>query len=109
MGKRIEAILNRDNITDKDRDELDETITRKVHNNISKQQKEFYLRERIKVIKDELGENPARDEEINKIKNRLKTEPFPEAIKEKVLAELNKLEFTASFSNEAIISKNYID
>lgn len=109
LTKRIELILAYDDLNSKAKEEIDEVITRKVHNNISKQQKEFYLRERIKVIKEELGENPAKDEEINKIKDRLKNEPFPSNVREKVLAELNKLEFTASFSNEAIISKNYID
>ncbi|MDQ0513606.1 ATP-dependent Lon protease [Mycoplasmoides fastidiosum] len=109
VKKRIELILRSNEISNQTKNKIDESISRKVHNNISKQQKEFYLRERIKVIKEELGENPNKDEEISAIRERLKREPFPPSVKQKVLSELNKLDFTASFSNEAIISRNYID
>ncbi|WP_391592167.1 Lon protease [[Mycoplasma] cavipharyngis] len=109
INQLIDLILSYETIPEAQKNAIDESISRKVHANISRQQKEFYLRERIKVIKEELGDSPNRDDELNQIRARLKKEPFPQRIIDKVTSELNKLEYTASFSNESIISRNYID
>lgn len=87
---------------------VDNIINTKMNNNISKQQKEFYLRERLKTVKEELGELSSREDDSDKIRSRLDNNPYPEYIREKVLYELNKYE-SAMSSNESSITKTYID
>lgn len=88
--------------------EVDALVNKKLNENLSKQQKEFYLRERLRIVKEELGEISNRDDETENIKKRVKKDPYPKHIKEKILSELSKYE-TASNSNEAGIIKSYID
>ncbi len=87
---------------------MDEMINDKMNRNISKQQKEFYLRERLRTVKEELGEISSREDDTDKIRQRVENNPYPEYIKEKVLYELNKYE-SAMSSNESSITKTYID
>lgn len=110
--KRIELILSFNpnmELSDDDKRIIEDHIATKLNDRISKQQKEYFLRERLKIIKEELGESFVKDEEINKIKTRLKNEPFPQHVKDKVLTELNKLEMSSMFSQESLIIKNYVD
>lgn len=86
---------------------VDNLINKKINESLSKQQKEFYLRERLKAIKEELKMISSRDEEIDAIKTRLNKEPFPEHIKQKILREINKYE--QANPNETSIIKSYID
>lgn len=86
---------------------VDSLINKKINESLSKQQKEFYLRERLKAIKEELKIISSRDEEIEAIKVRLNKEPFPEHIKQKILHEINKYE--QANPNETSIIKSYID
>ena len=88
--------------------EVDDIINNKLNSNLNKQQKEFYLRERLRIIKEELGEITNRDDETEKIKRRLEQYPYPKHIKEKVRSELSKFEMSGN-SNEASIIKAYID
>lgn len=90
------------------RDEVDNQINRKMNENISKQQKEFYLRERLKTVKEELGELTSKENEIDIVKRRLNNNPYPNEIREKILSELSKYEAAMS-SNESSITKTYID
>lgn len=87
---------------------VDEMINTKMNKNISKQQKEFYLRERLRTVKEELGEISSREDDADKIRERLDNNPYPQYIREKVLYELNKYE-SAMSSNESSITKTYID
>lgn len=109
---RIDLILKNNpnlELSDENKRIIEDTIANKLNERISKQQKEYFLRERLKIIKEELGESFMKDEEINKIKSRLKKEPFPQHVRDKVLAELNKLEMSSMFSQESLIIKNYVD
>ncbi len=90
------------------RNEVDNQINRKMNENISKQQKEFYLRERLKTVKEELGELTSKENEVDIVKKRLNNNPYPNEIREKILSELSKYEAAMS-SNESSITKTYID
>lgn len=87
--------------------QADSLVTKKINENLSKQQKEFYLRERLKAIKEELKLISSKDDEVEFIKSRLAKEPFPEHIKKKILHEINKYE--QANPNETSIIKSYID
>lgn len=110
VSKRISMILNGDyHLTENEKNKIENEITKKLNIRMAKQQNEYYLRERIKVIKEELGDVGFKDEEIEKIRRRLQEEPFPKNVKEKLLSEISKIEMAHTHSNEFSIIKNYID
>lgn len=88
--------------------EIDSEISKKISNNLSKQQKEFYLRERVRAIKEELGDITSKEDDADFIREKIRNNPYPEHIKKRILAELNKME-SASNSNEYSITKSYVD
>lgn len=85
---------------------LEKKISAKVRMNIDKNQKEYYLREQIKAMKDELGEGENEQEEY---RARLEEKNLPEYAKEKVLKELQRMDKMSATSPEAGISRTYID
>ncbi|NUU98032.1 endopeptidase La [Marinitoga sp. 1138] len=87
--------------------EIEETIESKVREKIEKGQKEFYLREKLKVIQEELtGEA---ENEFTLLKEKIKKLKAPEYVKEKAEYELSRLEKMSPFSPEANVSRTYID
>lgn len=93
---------------DKYLEKLDEQIAEKVTKNLNRQQKEFYLRERLKTIKEELGDITSKEDDTEAIREKIRKNPYPDHIKKRLTSELNRLE-TLSNSNEYSISKSYID
>lgn len=87
---------------------IEQTISKKINNNLSKQQKEFYLRERVRAIKEELGDISSKEDDAEAIREKVRKNPYPEHIKKRILSELNKME-SASNSNEYSITKAYVD
>ncbi|MGL4948031.1 MAG: endopeptidase La [Mycoplasma sp.] len=88
--------------------EVDAQVNKKMNDNMAKQQKEYYLREKLKIVKEELGEISNRDDDAEKMRKRLNENPYPQHIKEKLLGEISKYESGMS-SNEASMIKTYID
>ncbi len=87
----------------------------KIKNNakdeINKNQKEYFLREQIKAIKSELGdegEQPVEDE-FEEIKNKLKAAGMPEEVEKEALKQLFRLEKMHPDSSEASIVRNYLE
>lgn len=74
---------------------------------MNQSQKEYYLREQLKAIKKELGEEEA--EEIDQMRSKLETLPMPQECKSEVARQLNRLEKTAPDSMEATVLKNYLE
>ncbi|MGL4769017.1 MAG: endopeptidase La [Mycoplasmoidaceae bacterium] len=89
-------------------DGIDEKISRRISSNLAKQQKEFYLRERIKTIKEELGDITNKKDDVDALREKVNNNPYPESIKEKILFEISRIE-SSSNSNEASVVKTYID
>ncbi len=106
--KIIQELIFKDKVDKDISSAVDNLINKKMNSNLGKQQKEFYLRERLRLIKEELGEINNREDESDKIRKKLEIDPYPKHIKEKILAELSKFE-TALNSNESGIIKSYID
>ncbi|MCL1936504.1 MAG: endopeptidase La [Defluviitaleaceae bacterium] len=74
--------------------------------NVEKHQKEYYLREHMKVIKEQLGEKDGDFEEYQKLINNLKAD---EIVKEKLNKELSKLRRIPNTSQESSIVREYLD
>lgn len=82
---------------------LDETVRERAE----KSQKEYFLREKMKAIKDELGEG-AGVNDVDAIKAKLEKNPYPENIKAKIKNELHRMEMMPDGSLESSLILNYI-
>ncbi|MCL1901553.1 MAG: endopeptidase La [Firmicutes bacterium] len=85
---------------------IDRKINAKVKKSIDQNQKEYYLREQLKAISEELGDSV---EEIEEYKNKIKELGLEKDTQTKVLKEVNRLHKMSSSSPEATIIRNYLD
>ncbi len=85
---------------------VEKKISAKVRASIDKNQREYYLREQIKAIHDELGDN---SDEIEEYKKRMQEKDLPEYVAEKIKKELSRLERMSPTSPESGVSRTYID
>ena len=76
--------------------ELEIKIDNEVKRSINESQKEYYLREKMKAIQEELGEKAKRETEIDEIRKKIKEAGMPKSIEEKAMTELcfNARQFT---------------
>ncbi len=87
--------------------ETDQRVRSKVRASLDKNQREFYLREQLKAIHDELsGEG---GNEIAELRDRLEKKGLPEDILQRVLKEVGRLERMPSVSPESTVLRNYLD
>lgn len=86
--------------------ELD--IHKKVRNNIEDSQRENYLREQLKVIQDELGDE-CDDSEIIEYNEAIRKACLPAEVEKKLRKEVGKLAKTPYSSSDAAVIRNYID
>ena len=89
--------------------ELTKKINTRVIQNMSRGQKEYYLREQIEVIKSELGEDTSDDEEINSWYERLDELKLPKKIDEKIRKEIGRFAKMNSMSPDANVLRTYIE
>lgn len=88
---------------------IDEEINEKVRKGLENNQKEFILKERLKVIKEELGEESLKNEEIRELRSILEKLKIAKNIKEKIGHEIDKFEVMNEASPEVSILRNYLD
>lgn len=93
---------------DKGKIKIDREIETKVQANMSEAQKAYYLREKLKVIKDELGEEYAEGSVQDQLA-KINDSKMPEKLKEKLKKELNKIKKLPDFSQEYNVISSYID
>ena len=87
--------------------EIQEKIRSNAREAMNKAQKEYYLREQMRAIKQELGEDDL--EEIEEMQQRLNKLPLSQEIKEEINRQINRLERTAPDSLEATVTRNYLE
>ncbi|MEG0775285.1 endopeptidase La [Clostridium sp.] len=88
---------------------IEKTIGSKIKNKINKVQKEYYLREQLKIIQEELGEEDEGTREINEYEDRIYKAKLPKDVKEKALYEFNRLKTLGASSQESSVIKTYLD
>lgn len=88
--------------------EMKNEIQKKVHTDISKQQREYFLQQQMKQIQDELGANPMK-EEIEEKKKRAQTKEWPEHVAKAFIKEIGKLERMNPQAGEYSVQANYVD
>ena len=86
---------------------LEEEIEESVANNLDNSQKEYVLREKIKAIKKELGEE--NQSEVDILRDKVDKLDCPKKVKEKLYLKINKLDIANSISPETGMIRNYID
>ncbi len=89
--------------------DLEGHIETEIKKGLDDTQKEFILKEKLKVIKNELGQNDTKDGDVEKFKEKLNSEEFPERIKIKLLSEIERYSATSEVSPDAGVIRNYIE
>ena len=86
---------------------LEQKIEASVAKKMDESQKEFFLREKIKSIREELGEETQNDKDV--LKEKIMSLKCPKNVREKLLAELNKYSMRDYSSPETAMIRTYID
>ena len=89
--------------------ELDRKIEDEVRKSINDSQREYYLREKMKAIQNELGDKARKEEDIEKLREKIEKAKMPKEIKEKAMQELNRYISSGSISGEANVIRSYLD
>lgn len=89
--------------------EIEETINRKVRESIDENQREYYLREKLRAIKEELGDSVPKEDDAESIREELQKNPYPQYVKDKIEEELRRFETMPAASSEANVVRTYID
>ena len=105
---RLEMLLA-DIEKEKKMGEVEKKINDTVKQRIDQGQKDYYLREKLNAIKEELGDVVEQDKDAEQIRKRLDENPYPENIKKKVKEELSRYEILPMASGETGVIKTYID
>lgn len=89
--------------------EVENNINKKVRQQIDKNQREYYLREQLKVIQNELGEGEQQSDEIEEYREKIKKLGLSEDAESKVLKELDRLSKMHPSSAESAVIRTYLD
>jgi len=89
--------------------EIEKNLDEKTEERISEEQKRYFLREKIKVIKEELGENYDMEEDIFQLKEKLENLKCNTVIRAKIEREIHKLEGRSIQDPESGVLRNYIE
>ncbi|HAF07376.1 TPA: endopeptidase La, partial [candidate division WOR-3] len=92
-----------------ERKKLEERIYEEVLENIQENSEKVFLKEQLKIINRELGQNVDTGDEFLKLKNRILNSDLSNVAKEKALEEAHRLKSLPTYSPEYSIIKNYID
>lgn len=90
--------------------ELSEEIRSRVKTDVDKQQREYYLRQQMKAIQDELGENEfGNQDEINDLRQKLSDKKMPDAVRKVAEKELDKMTRTNPMAPDYSVIRNYLE
>lgn len=89
--------------------EIEEKINIKVKESIDENQREYYLREKLRAIKEELGDTPSKEDDTDYIREEIQNQPYPQHIKDKIEEELKRYDMMPPASSEANVVRTYID
>ena len=89
--------------------EIEESINRKVRESIDENQREYYLREKLRAIKEELGDSVPKEDDAESIREELQKNSYPQYVKDKIEEELKRFETMPAASAESNVVRTYID
>ena len=94
---------------EREMNQIDQEISDKVHERVAENQKDYFLREKMRMIKEELGDTANTEDDIEIMRQRMENEPFPKSVKARMKDELSRYELLPSGSAEASVERTYLD
>jgi ATP-dependent Lon protease len=102
-------ILNRTLIKELEVLELGSKIQSQVQSEVGRNQREYFLREQLKAIQRELGEDDEQAKEIEELREKIEAVGMPEAVKKEAVRELDRLAKMPVAAAEYTVSRTYLD
>ncbi|WP_085056446.1 endopeptidase La [Mycoplasma sp. (ex Biomphalaria glabrata)] len=108
VNERLQLLINE---IEKEREivNLEQNIQQKVKSKFDESQREYILREKLKAIKEELGDITGKEDDASKMHERLANNPYPEEAAKKIKEELVRYEMTPPSSSEGNIIHTYLE
>ena len=108
LSERLTMVLEELEV-EKEINAIEREITDKVRERVEDNQKEYYLREKLRVIKEELGDVSNQGDDVEDLRKMANENPYPENIKNKMLEEIQRYEMMPAASGEASVIRTYLD
>lgn len=89
--------------------QMQQKIRNQAKDEMTKSQREYFLREQMRAIKSELGENDSKSEEIEELRNKIYDAGMAETVQTEALKQLNRLERMHPDASEASMVRTYLD
>jgi ATP-dependent Lon protease len=84
-------------------------IRSQARDEMTKSQREYFLREQIRAIKTELGDTESKSEEIQELRNKIEAANMPEEVRDEAIKQVSRLERMHQDASEATIVRTYLD
>lgn len=88
---------------------LEMKLNEDVRRRMEKEQHDYYLRQKIKTIHDQLGDRQTAEEEAAEYREKMQKAPLPDYVREKVEKEISRLEAMPPMMAESAVIRNYLD
>lgn len=108
VSKRLEMILG-DIEREKQIVEIENKINKDVKKSIDESQKEYYLREKMRAIQNELGDKARQEEDVEKLRKAIEEAKLPQSVYEKAMNELQKYASTSNQMAESGVIRSYLE
>ena len=88
---------------------IENTINEKVKDRVEENQRDYYLREKMRAIREELGDTTDVGEDTDEFRRLLDENPYPKHVREKALEEISRYEMLPQASGESGVLRSYIE
>jgi ATP-dependent Lon protease len=106
INRRLQYLLE-DIEKEKNLQSIESKINESVRRSTDQSQKEYYLREKMRAIQEELGDS--KEDDIKKLTDAIENSDMPNEVKEKARKELRRYEYLASNSSESSVVRTYLE
>jgi len=108
VSQRLKTILE-DIQVEKQSAELEVKLNNEMRKSVAQHQKDYMLREKMKAIHKELGDEASTNAAVGKFQERLEKAGMPKAVKQKVKEEIKRFEMTPTQAADSGVLRNYIE
>lgn len=106
INKRLQYIL-KDIKRLKNLQSIESKINESVRKSADQNQKEYYLREKMRAIQEELGDS--KQDDVERLKEQIEKSDMPDRVREKAMKELKRYEYLSSNSSESSVVRTYLE